>query len=150
MAKKDGITINEGDLNSLKKKIQQLGQLAAQELSNELAYTAAFAVQGMKVDVKKDTGNLMQSIFFERVGTNRVSIFAKAPYAPYVEFGTGRKVDLSNLKALGFNDSYAAQFKGKGVKDVVLPARPFFFTNVKKELNKLEIRLDNKIKQLTK
>jgi phage gpG-like protein len=150
MAKKDGITINEGDLNSLKKKIQQLGQLAAQELSNELAYTAAFAVQGMKVDVKKDTGNLMQSIFFERVGTNKVSIFAKAPYAPYVEFGTGRKVDLSHLKALGFNDSYAAQFKGKGVKDVVLPARPFFFTNVKKELNKLEIRLDNKIKQLTK
>jgi hypothetical protein len=150
MAKKDGITINEGDLNSLKKKIQQLGQLAAQELSNELAYTAAFAVQGMKVDVKKDTGNLMQSIFFERVGKNRVSIFAKAPYAPYVEFGTGRKVDLSHLKALGFNDSYAAQFKGKGVKDVVLPARPFFFTNIKKELNKLEIRLDNKIKQLTK
>jgi len=150
MAKKDGITINEGDLNSLKKKIQQLGQLAAQELSNELAYTAAFAVQGMKVDVKKDTGNLMQSIFFERVGKNRVSIFAKAPYAPYVEFGTGRKVDLSHLKALGFNDSYAAQFKGKGVKDVVLPARPFFFTNVKKELNKLETRLDNKIKQLTK
>ena len=150
MAKKDGITINEGDLNSLKKKIQQLGQLAAQDLSNELAYTAAFAVQGMKVDVKKDTGNLMQSIFFERVGKNRVSIFAKAPYAPYVEFGTGRKVDLSHLKALGFNDSYAAQFKGKGVKDVVLPARPFFFTNIKKELNKLEIRLDNKIKQLTK
>jgi hypothetical protein len=150
MAKKDGITINEGDLNSLKKKIQQLWQLAAQELSNELAYTAAFAVQGMKVDVKKDTGNLMQSIFFERVGKNRVSIFAKAPYAPYVEFGTGRKVDLSHLKALGFSDSYAAQFKGKGVKDVVLPARPFFFTNVKKELNKLEIRLDNKIKQLTK
>jgi phage gpG-like protein len=150
MAKKDGITINEGDLNSLKKKIQQLGQLAAQELSNELAYTAAFAVQGMKVDVKKDTGNLMQSIFFERVGTNRVSIFAKAPYAPYVEFGTGRKVDLSHLKALGFNDSYAAQFKGKGIKEVVLPARPFFFTNIKKELNKLEVRLDNKIKQLTK
>jgi phage gpG-like protein len=150
MAKKDGITINEGDLNSLKKKIQQLGQLAAQELSNELAYTAAFAVQGMKVDVKKDTGNLMQSIFFERVGKNRVSIFAKAPYAPYVEFGTGRKVDLSHLKALGFNDSYAAQFKGKGVKDVVLPARPFFFTNIKKELIKLEARLDNKIKQLTK
>jgi phage gpG-like protein len=150
MAKKDGITINEGDLNSLKKKIQQLGQLAAQELSNELAYTAAFAVQGMKVDVKKDTGNLMQSIFFERVGKNRVSIFAKAPYAPYVEFGTGRKVDLSHLKALGFNDSYAAQFKGKGIKEVILPARPFFFTNIKKELNKLEIRLDNKIKQLTK
>ena len=150
MAKKDGITINEGDLNSLKKKIQQLGQLAAKELSNELAYTAAFAVQGMKVDVKKDTGNLMQSIFYERIGTNRVSIFAKAPYAPYVEFGTGRKVDLSHLKALGFNDSYAAQFKGKGIKEVVLPARPFFFTNIKKELNKLEIRLDNKIKQLTK
>jgi phage gpG-like protein len=115
-----------------------------------LAYTAAFAVQGMKVDVKKDTGNLMQSIFFERVGKNRVSIFAKAPYAPYVEFGTGRKVDLSHLKVLGFNDSYAAQFKGKGIKEVVLPARPFFFTNIKKELNKLEVRLDNKIKQLTK
>jgi phage gpG-like protein len=104
----------------------------------------------MKTDARHHTGNLRLQTGFERQNENTVVIFSRAPYAPYVEFGTGRKVDLSHLKAVGFNDSYAAQFNGKGIKEVVLPARPFFFTNIKKELNKLEVRLDNKIKQLTK
>jgi phage gpG-like protein len=67
-----------------------------------------------------------------------------------VEFGTGRLVDLQHLTKLGFPASYAMQFKGKGIKKVNLPARPFFFTNLRKELGDLTNRLETKIKQLTK
>ncbi|MFN5251062.1 MAG: hypothetical protein ACK5DE_08430 [Bacteroidota bacterium] len=46
-------------------------------------------------------------------------------YSPYVEFGTGGLVDVP--KGL---EQYAIQFKGKGIRQVNLPARPFFFPSV--------------------
>jgi phage gpG-like protein len=148
MAQKSGIDSKQ--LADLQNKIQQLGKLSKQELSNELAKTAMFAVAGMKNDAKHITGNLRNQTGFERQNENTVVIFSRAPYAPYVEFGTGRKVDLSHLTKLGFPASYAAQFKGKGIKEVNLPARPFFFTNLRKEFSNLSDRLETKIKQLTK
>jgi phage gpG-like protein len=48
-------------------------------------------------------------------------------YAPYVEFGTGAKVKVPK----GLED-YAMQFKGKGIRKVNLPARPFLFPSVEK------------------
>jgi len=48
-------------------------------------------------------------------------------YAPYVEFGTGAKVKVPK----GLED-YAMQFKGKGLRNVNLPARPFLFPAVQK------------------
>ena len=148
MAKKSGV--DEKQLADLQNKINQLGKLSKQELSNELVKTAMFAVGAMKSDARHDTGNLRNQTGFERQNENTVVIFSRAPYAPYVEFGTGRKVDLSHLTKLGFPASYAAQFKGKGIKEVNLPARPFFFTNLRKELGNLTDRLETKIKQLTK
>ena len=45
-----------------------------------------------------------------------------APYAPFVEFGTGGLVEVPNeLKEM------AIKFKGKGIKEVNLPARPFLY-----------------------
>jgi phage gpG-like protein len=148
MAKSSGVDASQ--LADLRKKIADLGKLSKQELSNELTKTAMFAVAGMKSDARHDTGNLRNQTGFERQNENRVVIFSRAPYAPYVEFGTGRKVDLQHLTKLGFPASYAAQFKGRGIKEVNLPARPYFFTNLRKELNDLEDRLKIKIKQLTK
>lgn len=49
-------------------------------------------------------------------------------YAPYVEFGTGATVDVP--KGL---EGYAMQFKGRGIRKVNLPARPFLF-NSQREL----------------
>lgn len=64
--------------------------------------------------------NDIKSIF------NKVKLFAKSgtskEYGPYVEFGTGTMVDVP----AGL-ESYAMQFKGKGVKKVNLPARPYLF-----------------------
>lgn len=148
MAKNSGVDPKQ--LSDLQKKISDLGKLSKQELSNELVKTAMDAVAGMKTDARHKTGNLRLQTGFERQNENTVVVFSKAPYAPYVEFGTGRKVDLSHLTKLGFPASYAAQFKGRGLKEVNLPARPFFFTNVRKELINLVGRLETKIKQLTK
>lgn len=81
--------------------------------------------------VKKDFGFLSNSIYKEVSGLN-AEVGASAHYSPYVEFGTGGEVDVPK----GLED-YAIQFKGKGIKEVNLPARPFLFNSAFEELNLL-------------
>jgi hypothetical protein len=45
-----------------------------------------------------------------------------AEYSAYVEFGTGGLVDVPT----GL-EGYAMQFKGKGIRQINLAPRPFFF-----------------------
>ena len=70
-----------------------------------------------------DKGQLRLSIgkTTARVGYNRSFFFSNAPYAAYVEFGTGDGVRIPN----GFSDM-AAPFKGKGIRIRNYPAKPFF------------------------
>jgi hypothetical protein len=69
------------------------------------------------------TGFLAGQTYFEKLpGNIRYSLYSRMPYAPYVEFGTGGLVDVP----VGL-EAYAIQFKGAGVKQVNLPARPYFF-----------------------
>lgn len=143
------IKINNSDLKALNKKLDALKKLSQQEFSNEIAATAAFSSTRAKKSAPLDQGGLRQSIGFGKAG-NKASVFAKVHYAPYVEFGTGKKVDLDDMKQLGIPDAYAAQFKGKGIKEVNLPARPFFFPSVRIELKKLLKRLDKKLNDLTR
>jgi len=69
-----------------------------------------------------DYGQLRQSIgkTTARLNFNKSVIFANAPYSPFVNWGTG---GLVNVEAV-FKD-YAITFKGKGIKKINLPARPF-------------------------
>lgn len=57
-------------------------------------------------------------------------------YSPYVEFGTGGLVDVPQ----GLED-YATQFKGEGLKQVNLPARPYLFNSAFEETKELTERL---------
>jgi hypothetical protein len=68
-----------------------------------------------------DKGQLRLSIgkTTARVGYNRSFFFANAPYAAYVEFGTGEGVKIPN----GFSD-LAEPFKGTRIRNY--PAKPFF------------------------
>ena len=70
-----------------------------------------------------DLGQLRQSIgkTTARLGYNRSFFFANAPYAAYVEFGTGDGVRIPN----GFSD-LAEPFEGKGTRIRNYPAKPFF------------------------
>ncbi len=146
------VKLNKSDLNRLTRKLNKLKKLSSQELSNEIGKTIFKGAERMKSSVvvgQKFGGTLKQSIV-AGASNKKGFIKAKANYAPYVEFGTGRLVDLEDLTDLGLPASYAMQFKGKGIKEVNLPARPFFFSSVRIELKKLLDRLDKTIKKTTK
>ena len=98
-----------------------------------------------KTNVTVDNGQLKQSISTKPITSLLWRVFTAMPYAAFVEFGTGRKVKVP--KGL---ESYAMQFKGKGIREVNLPARPFLFPAVEKA-KKLYINdLKTAIKRLTK
>ena len=144
---KAGIKINQSDLTKLNKKLAQLQKFSKQELSNEIGRSAMEIVGRAKQSAAKDTGALRQSINSEASGKG-VAVFANADYAPYIEFGTGSQVSLADMKELGIPDTYAAQFKGKGIRDVNLPARPFFFSSARVGFNNMLKRVDKKLKKL--
>ena len=141
--------INQKDLQSLYKKLAFLQSYDKKELSRELSYTASQIDRRAKKSAPVDTGNLRQSIGYE-VGNKKISVFARANYAPYIEFGTGGGVDLSDMQQLGIPDSYAAQFKGKGEKVVNFPARPFFFSSVRYEYKQPFQRISKNINKRLK
>tara|TARA_R100001509_G_scaffold161899_2_gene132182 strand:- start:7 stop:456 length:450 start_codon:yes stop_codon:yes gene_type:complete len=146
------VKLNKGDLKRLTRKLDKLKKISEQELSNEIGQTVFKGAERMKSNVvvgQKFGGTLKQSIA-AGASKNKGFVKAKANYAPYVEFGTGRLVNLEDLTDLGLPASYAMQFKGKGIKEVNLPARPFFFSSMRIELKKLLDRLDNTIKKTTK
>jgi len=144
---KASVKINQADLAKLNKKLAQLQKFSKQELSNEIGRGALEIVGRAKQSAAKDTGALRQSINSEASGKG-VAVFANANYAPYIEFGTGSQVSLADMKELGIPDAYAAQFKGKGIKEINLPARPFFFSSARVGFNNMLKRVDKKLKKL--
>jgi HK97 gp10 family phage protein len=136
--------INSSDLAQLKKKLNNLRAFDKKTLSNELGRAAMDIVRLAKQNAPVDKGTLKQSIKSERKGKT-VEVIAGAHYAPYVEFGTGGMVDLDDMLQLGIPASYAAQFKGKGIKEVNLPARPFFFSSARIGFKTLLIRLKGEL-----
>lgn len=85
--------------------------------------------------VPRDFGVLWNSIKQNVSGLN-AEVGTQVGYAPYVEFGTGGKVDVPN----GLED-YAIQFKGAGERQVNLPARPFLFNSAFEKVNELKEKL---------
>ena len=143
------IKINQSDMSQLKKKLDNLRAFDKKTLSNELGRSAMDIVRMAKQNAPVDKGTLKQSIRSERKGKT-VEVIAGAHYAPYVEFGTGGMVKLDDMVQLGIPPSYAAQFKGKGIKEVNLPARPFFYNaariGLRNLLGRLKGELNNAIK----
>jgi len=142
--------ISQPHLKALNKKISKLKGLSEQQLSNALASVAFDAARIAKQNVVVDNGDLKRSISASKVDKNTVVFKASVKYAPYVEYGTGRLVNLSEMEELGIPASYAAQFKGKGIREVNLPARPFFFSSLRIALAKGMIDINNRIKKLTR
>jgi HK97 gp10 family phage protein len=128
-------------LDSLLKKVQTKSKEMQEDVQEEIEDFGRRVVAKAKSRVPKDTGGLsqaVQSVPFP----NGLSIVAAKNYAAFVEFGTGA---LVNVPA-GLED-YAIQFKGKGIKQVNLPARPFLFNSFFEEKQSL---LDNIKKVIAK
>jgi len=141
--------IDQNGLNELLAKIEALKKYSRQEVSNELGAIAQYSAKRAQRKAPKDKGPLGQGIKGGIIGKQAV-VMSTAKYSPYVEFGTGRMVDLDDMQQLGIPDSYAAQFKGKGIREVNLPARPFFFNSIRIELQKGLVRIKDKLDKITK
>ncbi len=143
------LKIDQSDLNKLKNKLDKMRAFESKTLSNELGKTGMEIVRLAKRSAPVDNGALKQSISAQRSGKS-INVVAAAHYAPYVEFGTGGRVDLTDMTQLGIPQSYAAQFKGKGIRDINLPARPFFFSSARIGFKNLLNRLNGEIKKAIK
>jgi HK97 gp10 family phage protein len=84
--------------------------------------TADSIVSDAKQRSPVDLGQLRQSIgnTTASIGNNRSLIFANAPYAAFVEFGTGGKVRIPS----GFEE-LASRYKGKGIREVNINPQPY-------------------------
>ena len=121
-----GFTIELAGLQETLNRLQKIGDETAQAVDDEIAA----GVRDMEKSAKRlcpvDTGRLRASISASRNAFLNWELVAQTDYAAYVEFGTGRLVDIP----AGLED-YARQFKANPpIKQVNLPARPYFFPSV--------------------
>lgn len=128
-------------LDALLKKVQTKSKEMQEDVQEEIEDFGRRVVLKAKSRVAKDTGGLGQATI-SIAQPNGVIIEANKNYAAFVEFGTGA---LVNVPA-GLED-YAIQFKGQGIKQVNLPARPFLFNSFFEEKQSL---LDNIKKVIAK
>lgn len=120
-------------LSSLQKKLKELPENIKQEVIADIQDAADAVVMKAVQRVPVDLGVLKQSIGNEpKAGGLNYIVFVSAEYAPYVEFGTGAATEIPAELS-----EYGKQFKGSGIKNINLPARPFFFPGYFEERDKL-------------
>lgn len=109
--------------------------------------TADDMVTDAKTKAPVDFGQLRLSIGHTtaRVGFVKSFFFANAPYAAYVEFGTGGKVSIPK----GF-ESLASPFKGKGIRQINIRPQPFFIPAYLQNVPIYEKKLVNALARETK
>lgn len=177
MARKAGFSlvdmkINQGDLKRLDRKLKQLERYSKKGVDDMIKGTAAKSAEIAASTVVVDMGALKQSISYSRRGINEYDVFASAKYAPYVEFGTGELVDVSDAVALGIPPSaIRSEFQGRGFTGkkpvymkkrgssagewrmvqfpISLQPKPFFFGSVRIAYKMLLDKLERDLKKLT-
>lgn len=123
-------------VKELMKGMKDLEKNLVKALDDEINASGQTIAKDAKRAVPRDTGLLASAISLERKKELDYEVVAQRHYAPYVEFGTGGLVDVPE----GLED-YAIQFKGAGIRQVNLPARPFLFPAYEEERKKLMDRL---------
>lgn len=127
-------------INGLITSVRKYPERVVKGINTELQDWANRTEQAAVRDVPVDTGALRSSIRAV-LGADKLTWIVKAggingvDYAPYVEFGTGALVDKQFLQQFGLV-AYAQQFKGRGLRQVNLPARTFLYRNARTEFEK--------------
>ena len=126
--------------NEVIANLRKYGKEAEKDIEGVTALVARNIEGYAKSQAPANFGKLGQSIQAKKIDKHNWTIEAGgtiAPYAPFVEFGTGGLVEVPNeLK------EQAIKFKGKGIKQVNLRARPYLYPALlrgrKEYLEKLE------------
>jgi hypothetical protein len=130
-------------LDQLQKKVNKLPQETVKKIETEIKVTVQEINEEQVRKAPVDLGRLRAQTFWQQKGPMSFSLHSDMPYAAYVEWGTGALVDVP----AGLED-YAIQFKGKGIKQVNLPARPFFFSPFLREKEALKKRIESLINKI--
>ena len=128
----DQISFKIEGLDALVKRLGKLSPKIAKEVAMEVNASALAIQSKAKRDVVVDNGTLRNSIQLKEVNIGNKIVYtvgSALKYAPYVEFGTGGLVNVP----IGF-ESFAIQFKGKGVRKVNLRARPYLIPAFESEI----------------
>lgn len=128
------------------RRLRDLPERAKELVSDEVEATTMDIHRDAVARVPVDTGRLKGSltpVVLKQGEKVTGEVVTNVEYAPYVEFGTGGKVNIPQ----GL-ETYAARFKGKGVKQVNLPARPYLFNSGFDNINKMMERLRAGLKKL--
>jgi HK97 gp10 family phage protein len=141
------INFNQKSINDLLKQLKgkekDVLDMVRGEVEDALLKIESKAVSKVAVD----TGALKQSIQSTPVKQTKTKVSGGvkvgADYAAYVEFGTGTRV-----KVPAELTKYAEQFKGKGVKEVNLQARPFFYPEFFKQRDELPKSIEKTLQTL--
>jgi HK97 gp10 family phage protein len=107
-----GFALDISGVKQIQKAIEQMDKRSVDVLSKELKASALNIQKAAKRMAPGFDGKLRQSINVDISNDLFKSVFSTVRYAPYVEFGTKRKVNIPS----GW-ESYAAQFRGKGKGD---------------------------------
>lgn len=120
-----GFTIELDGFQEVLTKLKKEGGKIGEDIDEVIGTGVVNMEKSAKRLAPYDSGFLRGKISSRNVAFLEWELVSPQTYSPYVEFGTGGLVDVP--KGL---EQYAIQFKGKGIKQVNLPARPFFFPSV--------------------
>jgi hypothetical protein len=120
------LEVNEYKFNKMLTKLKQTVDETSAMVDRELAASGEDMVRSAKNILSSrgavDTGRLLNSISFKKDQFLSYQFVAQTDYAVYIEFGTGNL--FVNPERQGWVD-LAAKYKGKGIKKVNLPPRPY-------------------------
>ena len=132
-------------LKNVLSNLKKFGSEAAVEIDIATMATALDIAKNAKTLARKDMGKLAQSIYEVKISESDYKVVVGASYGAYVEFGTGKKVQVpSELKEI------AIQFKGAGIKQINLQPRPFLYPAFVKGRKQYIKDLKKVLKKLTK
>lgn len=139
----DQISFKIEGLDALIKRLGKLSPKIAKEVAMEVNASALAIQSKAKRDVQVDNSTLRSSIQLKEINQGDKIVYTVGSalrYAPYVEFGTGGLVNVP----IGF-ESFAIQFKGKGVRKINLRARPYLIPAFESEIPILRKNIKNVI-----
>jgi hypothetical protein len=121
--------------------IQRIDKIE-KEFRKSMSKIAQNAKRDAPIDVLgPHPGQLADSISWDEPGKLSYELRADVPYAAFVEFGTGKyaRKQLSSREGGQYWRDIAKPFQGD--KDGNMPAQPFFYNNIRKELPRLRERI---------
>jgi len=136
------VTGNEAALKNIDTRLKGMSEAVQDAIT--ISTNDIYAEADAKISTITDLGGLKAGLNKDVIYEKNVTIGeveVRKNYAAYVEFGTGT---LVNVPA-GLED-YAIQYKGKGVREVNLPARPFLFPAFAKAALELPKEIEKQLK----